>query len=685
MKKKIFAIFLILAVVLTPIGNLTGLDMIRTEPVSAETKAEFTKKQPVIKSVSAVNATYIKVSWGKVTGATGYRIYRADSKDGTYKQVAKVGAKVTSYTNKNVKENKKYYYKVRAYKKTKYSKYSTPKWGIVRVNPMDVKQVMADANKEHTAWNTSQNAFSDMEKYTPKSDGTFNLLTDEEFDSLYEDHKLKNVSAEEAKKDINLYFRALKCAYGAYYYFGADKFERAEKKMLAWAEKQKSISAYSLSKELTKQISFVEDAHFWAGDAWHEETANRFYHYYYSLKHSYEKDEKGYFTYLDGDEDKWYVQSFSDSRVSLEPTLRANGAIVYAPTLFCRENTKKNCTVKLKNEKGNVKTETVSLIKNKPFNSKGISCFKRAEDNGLAYISIRSFNREEDNGYADFERSGTELKNAKAIIFDIRANGGGGDEYGRHWVKNFTGRDVQVNEFFALKESKFSMKTNGGNFNSGGFDPRVFAGKMLPNDVPIIVLVDNQCGSAGESMLNYLRSMENVLIVGTNSAGYQLCGNVHGYCLPNTGMPFDFGASLSLYFDDENVDYKGYEPDVWCSSDRALDASLAMFEREAPDRDFTAFASAVKETLPKYEIKIRAGNNIISPGTGFGSGGYNTTLEVLANGKVTKDYKLSTDGEDVVICKKRADGKIDVTGVGYGDCYITIQCGNEKVTFRYHR
>lgn len=683
MKKKFFVIVVILAMVLTPVGNLTDLDLIGTDTVSAATTKDFSKKRPVIKNVVTVNDTYIKVSWGKVIGATGYRIYRSDSKDGAYKQVAKVGAGVTSYTNKNVKENKKYYYKVRAYKKKKYSKYSTPKWGIVRVNPMD--QIMADANKKHTAWNTSQNAFSNMEKYTPKSDGTFNLLTDAEVDSLYQDHARKNVSAEEAKKDINLYFRTLKCAYGAYYYFGADKFEHAEKEMLAWAEKQKSVSADSLSKELTKQISFVEDAHFWAGDAWHDETANRFYHYYYCLKSSYEKDENGYFTYLDGSKDKWYVQSFSDRRVSLKPTLRTNGAMVYAPTLLCTENTKNNCTIKLKNKKGTVKTETVSLVKNEPFNKRGISYFKKAEDKGLAYISIRSFIHEEDNGYADFERSGKELKNAKAIIFDIRANEGGSDEFGRHWVKNFTGRDVQENQFFALKKSKFSMRNNGGHFNSGGFDPRVFAGKMLPNDVPIIVLVDNQCGSSGESMLNYLRSMKNVLIVGTNSAGYQLCGNIHGYSLPHTGMPFDFGTSLSLYFDDENVDYKGYEPDVWCSSDRALDATLAMFAREAPERDFSAFAAAVKETLPKYDIKLRMGKNIISPNNGFGTGETHTTLEVLVNGKVTEDYNLSTDSDDVIICKKRGDGKIDVTGVGHGDCYITIECGNEKATFRYHR
>lgn len=58
------------------------------------------------------------LTWEKAENASGYRIYRATSKDGKYKLVKTVkGADTLKYVNKKLKSGKKYYYKVRAYKK----------------------------------------------------------------------------------------------------------------------------------------------------------------------------------------------------------------------------------------------------------------------------------------------------------------------------------------------------------------------------------------------------------------------------------------------------------------------------------------------------------------------------------------------------------------------------------------
>ena len=77
-------------------------------------------------------------------------------------------------------------------------------------------------------------------------------------------------------------------------------------------------------------------------------------------------------------------------------------------------------------------------------------------------------------------------------------------------------------------------------------------------------------------MLNFLKAMDNVLVVGSNSAGFQLCGNVRGYSLPNSGVYFDFGTSLQFAFTTDNVDFVGYEPDVWCDPAYALEAALNL-------------------------------------------------------------------------------------------------------------
>ncbi len=61
-----------------------------------------------------VSNSSIKVSWKKVSGATKYQVYRATSKTGTYTKVKETTS--LSCTNKGLKDGKKYYYKVRAYR-----------------------------------------------------------------------------------------------------------------------------------------------------------------------------------------------------------------------------------------------------------------------------------------------------------------------------------------------------------------------------------------------------------------------------------------------------------------------------------------------------------------------------------------------------------------------------------------
>lgn len=56
------------------------------------------------------SSTSIKLSWNKVGGAKEYRIYRATSKNGFYKNIGKTTS--TSFISKNLLKNKTYYYKL---------------------------------------------------------------------------------------------------------------------------------------------------------------------------------------------------------------------------------------------------------------------------------------------------------------------------------------------------------------------------------------------------------------------------------------------------------------------------------------------------------------------------------------------------------------------------------------------
>lgn len=71
-----------------------------------------------LKATRAKNKAPIKLKWKKQNGVDGYQIWRSDKKKGTYKEIKSLKkASSVTFTDKKVKKGKKYYYKVRAYKK----------------------------------------------------------------------------------------------------------------------------------------------------------------------------------------------------------------------------------------------------------------------------------------------------------------------------------------------------------------------------------------------------------------------------------------------------------------------------------------------------------------------------------------------------------------------------------------
>jgi hypothetical protein len=75
------------------------------------TKAVPNKVTGLVLSKAA--STSIGVAWSAVDGATGYRVYRATSSNGSYKRIKTTS--LTHYTDTHQSKGKAYYYKVRAY------------------------------------------------------------------------------------------------------------------------------------------------------------------------------------------------------------------------------------------------------------------------------------------------------------------------------------------------------------------------------------------------------------------------------------------------------------------------------------------------------------------------------------------------------------------------------------------
>ncbi len=86
-----------------------------TSPLSSNTRGIILKAPTV--TAKRVSKKYVKLTWKKNTKATGYVIYRSTKKNSGYKKIATLTSKAkVSYTDKTVKKNKTYYYRIKAYR-----------------------------------------------------------------------------------------------------------------------------------------------------------------------------------------------------------------------------------------------------------------------------------------------------------------------------------------------------------------------------------------------------------------------------------------------------------------------------------------------------------------------------------------------------------------------------------------
>ena len=386
------------------------------------------------------------------------------------------------------------------------------------------------------------------------------------------------ITADDGRADTEYLFRMLKSAYGAYWYFGDAAFASAKESVLSWLSGKDKVRTDEFGEQLAQSLAFVQDAHFLVYRHANERSLR--YEYFYCKNQSFRQDNTGYYKRINGE--KYYFVSFSDARVSLSRSLTEDGALVYAPVLFCPMGEMTPCTVTLRTADGKTLTQTISWTLSESYlpGSSEAPDMRALSENGVLYISVRSF-QQADGDHALYVDSGTTARSAKLVIYDLRSNSGGGDEYARTWTQKFTGKMPELHLIHATRASALSKAIGASSQDSkdGTFSLYQFAGCWIANDVPVIVLVDDKCGSAGESALLFAETMDNVLVVGSNSSGYQLCGNQRGSRLPNSGIPFSFGVSLGMKNTVENVDFKGYAPDIWCNPKTALSSVLAMLER----------------------------------------------------------------------------------------------------------
>ncbi|MEJ7645714.1 MAG: S41 family peptidase [Chryseolinea sp.] len=162
------------------------------------------------------------------------------------------------------------------------------------------------------------------------------------------------------------------------------------------------------------------------------------------------------------------------------------------------------------------------------------------------------------------------LQDHKAIIFDIRNNGGGEDDYAHRIAGAFADGEHLV----------FTIQTRNGE-NYSDFDEKVEVFTKRVGDQqylkPVIILTDRYVASAAETFLLDMLSFQHIRQVGDTTAGdFSNVSNTR--FLPN-GWIYKYSHQLVLLPDGKNMDGVGIHPEVYIKntkSDIDTDTDLVM-------------------------------------------------------------------------------------------------------------
>ena len=145
-----------------------------SEPSSIKSRTCDLPQPKVTASNNAVNGK-VKLTWEKVEGAVGYKVYRAESKDGTYKLMKTVTG--TTYTNTSAAAGKTYYYKVKAIAENSAadSAYSEVKSRTCDLPQPEVK-IAKSSGKPKVSWDKVSGAVSYKVYRSTAKNGTYSLV-----------------------------------------------------------------------------------------------------------------------------------------------------------------------------------------------------------------------------------------------------------------------------------------------------------------------------------------------------------------------------------------------------------------------------------------------------------------------------------------------------------------------------
>ena len=141
------------------------------------------------------------------------------------------------------------------------------------------------------------------------------------------------------------------------------------------------------------------------------------------------------------------------------------------------------------------------------------------------------------------------VKNRKALVLDLRGNGGGYEETLLRLLGHFFDHDIKLGELKRRKETKPMIARTRGKDLYGG---------------KLIVLIDSESGSASELFARVIQLEKRGTIIGDRSAGAVMRSRQYGHDL-GVDIVIPYGVSITdadiIMTDGQSLEHTGVQPD----------------------------------------------------------------------------------------------------------------------------
>ncbi|GAA0688688.1 MULTISPECIES: S41 family peptidase [Clostridium] len=135
-------------------------------------------------------------------------------------------------------------------------------------------------------------------------------------------------------------------------------------------------------------------------------------------------------------------------------------------------------------------------------------------------------------------------------------------------------KNIDYDKLTTELKDEYNKELKRSNSNSNKWYISKTEEKRHKNDTKIFVIVDDKVASTGEEFISYLKTLENIVVVGTNTSGSLLSNIYIRSQLPNSHINISFGNIITANKDFEEG--KGFQPDVWIGNGDSLDRVLKL-------------------------------------------------------------------------------------------------------------